>query len=320
MAKLITNLLLTLLCTILFSSFASGACLNLIKGPILFDAGSCKKLEPTQFMDFKKEKFKWINDLDLQGKNNLLNSYRGILVKGLVVESRAKNIGLDTEQGALKGKEIYVYMPPNTASCSQVANHRISGKINEICCEGGGNAPCLLNTSYVFQANKIVGKTASADGHQKRIEARKNPAYKKASKAFKNKKWQLAAKYFEKAKQVDKIDLLGLYKLSMSYRNLDLCKKANPILKNIFERRKNDQIWGDEVRVAKNSTFLLARCYARERKASEAKVVLDSFLLEPSVNKAEIKRALKHKDFGYISTSKEYLEFKEAAEKALKTP
>jgi hypothetical protein len=75
--------------------FAQDACFALIKGPIAFDVEFCKAFDPGMF-DTSKPKYKFIEDLDPQGRKELLDSYRGLVVKGTVVMSRAIKSGVST--------------------------------------------------------------------------------------------------------------------------------------------------------------------------------------------------------------------------------
>jgi hypothetical protein len=51
---------------------------------------------------------------------------------------------------------------------------------------------------------------------------------------------------------------------------------------------------------------------------SNAYMILSGYLLEPGKYQRELKQALKHKDFGWIHTSKQYREFKKEADKKVR--
>jgi hypothetical protein len=301
-----------------FIPLASADCLSLKKGPIVFDATGCKKIVPEEIFDGSLEKYSWINDLDPAGKKKLLDSYRGLYLKGLVVTSKAQDHGLSGAKGVLQGETIYMYMPPSANSCKNVRGVRLVGNLNEVCCDGSGDIPCMLQTSYLFQSAKAVGKAGSDAGDKSRAKAKKSKNYQLAYKAYRNKKWKSAAVLFEKARRNGALDIKGNYRLAHSYREMDLCKLAIKPLKHIQEMEKRKKIWGDEEPVARKAKFLLARCYSKMNLPSDAYMILSGYLLEPSKYQRELKQALKHKDFGWIHTSKQYREFKEDADKKIR--
>ena len=122
-----------------YSSHASAECLSLKEGPIVFDAVGCKKLAPEEFFDYSRDKYSWIKDLDPAGKKKLLDSYRGMLLKGQIVKSQVRDKGLPAAKGVLEGEQVFMYMPPSANTCQNVVGLRLAGKLNEKCCDGGGD-------------------------------------------------------------------------------------------------------------------------------------------------------------------------------------
>lgn len=301
----------------LASANAQAECLSLTSGPVVYDVIGCKVLTPEQHFDLAKEKYAWIKDLDPAGKKAFYDTYRGTYLKGKVVKSSATTKGIANEQGALNGDTIYSMIGPPATQCNQVLGKRIAGNLKEVCCEGGGQPPCLLDTSYLIQNMQVIGSAESSAGDQTRTKAKRSKDYQAAEKLFRQKKWKDAVKLYEKARPNDELDVTGFYHLGYSYREMDQCKDAIGPLKIVTEKAQKKQIWADEEGTARKAMFLLARCYAKMNDPQGAVLLLNSYLLEPKKYRSEIKGALNHKDFGWIHTSKEYRDFKEEAQKKL---
>lgn len=294
------------------------SCLSLKKGPVVYDVQGCGEVKPEQTFDLSREKFKWIGDMDTAGQKKLLDSYRGLLLKGIVVKSEARDSGLTGDSGVLEGDTVRMYMLPSGNSCKNVAGKRLQGVLKERCCDGGGDVPCLLNTSFVLTGVQSLGKANSADGDARRERAMKSKPYKAGIKAYKQRQWKKARSGFESARSNGSIDLRGEYLLAATYRELEKCRKSIPILETIYKRHVNKQIWGDEIPWARKAVFLLARCYAKINDPSRSAVILEAYLLEPKKYRRELRMSLGHKDFGWIHTSKEYRVYKAAAQKKLR--
>lgn len=296
---------------------AQAECLSLTNGPVVYDVIGCKVLTPETTFDLAKEKFAWIKDLDAAGRKQFYDSYRGTYLKGKVVKSSAQTKGIANEQGALNGDTIYTMVGPPATQCAQLLGKRLSGNLKEVCCEGGGQPPCLLDTSYLIQNAQVIGGAESAAGDQTRTKAKNSKDYQAAEKLFRQKKWKDAAKLYEKARPNDELDVTGFFHLAYSYREMDQCKDAVGPLKIVTEKAQKKQIWADEEATARKAMFLLARCYAKLNDPQAAVLLLNSYLLEPKKYKMEIQQSLKHKDFGWIHTSKEYRDYKDEAQKKL---
>jgi hypothetical protein len=137
-------------------------------------------------------------------------------------------------------------------------------------------------------------------------------------KAFQNKKFKMAAKFLERTRSRGKIDLAGRYALGVSYRKLDLCPKAIPVLKEIYDDFLKKKNWADQDKYTRRAIFLLARCYAKELNSGQAVLILNGYLVEPKKYKAEIRQSFKHRDFGWIHTTKDYINYKKEAQKKLR--
>lgn len=294
-------------------------CVSLVKGPIAFDVKSCGVVNPEASFDLKNARYTFIKDLPPADQKKFMDSYRGLILKGRVARSMAIRSGLSPEKGALNGEEVSVYVRPGEAQCNALMGMRVKGVIDEACCEGGGDAPCLLSSALVLKEVKPVGKADSAAGNKERSVAKASPDYVKAEEALRKKDYKEAARFYELVRQEGRLDLTGHYNLGLSYRFLDQCEKAVPVLDWIFKKSSKNEYWTDEEATVRKANFLLARCYAKLNKADYAMVILQSYLLDPQKYRAELKQGLHHKDFGWIKTSKEYQEFQSQAEKALKS-
>lgn len=302
----------------LIPQLGKAECLSLKEGPMVFDATGCKKLVPEELFNMSNSKYSWINDLDKVGRKKLLDSYRGLLLKGQVVKSKIKDKGLSTNRGALEGEEIFIYMPPSANACNNVLGLRLNGKLKEKCCDGNGDVPCLLNTTYLFNSVSAVGKAGSEAGDSTRGKAKRSKNVKLGDKEYAKKRYAKAIPFYEKARANGSLDVKGHYKLAHSYREQDVCARAVGPLEHIADMVARKKIWGDEEPIARKARFLQARCYAKMNKPQQAYLILSSYLLEPSKYRRELKQSLNHKDFGWIHTSKEYRLYKKDALKKLR--
>lgn len=210
-----------------------------------------------------------------------------------------------------------LYVPPGQQTCAGVLGKRVAGNLREICCDGGGDPPCLLNTSYVLSAPKVLGSAGTSAGDASRQKAAKSKDYVQGTAAFQQRKWKDAVKAFEQARAKGELDIKGHYRLGVAYRELDQCRDAVAPLRFVHEQREKKAIFADEESVARDAGFLLARCHSKMNEPGAAVLLLNSYLLEPQKYKKEIKESLSHKDFGWIHTSKEYREYKAEARKRL---
>ncbi len=298
-------------------SSAYAECMSLVSGPVIVDVAGCKMLEPEKVFDASKSKYKFIGDLDAAGRKEFLDTYRGLFFKVKVVKSKAVQKGLNVEEGALNGQTLYMYMAPSQNQCSAMLGKRISAQVNERCCDGGGDVPCLLDTGFVLKDPKVIGSTSSGAGDESRQRALRSASYKTGIAAFRAKKYKDAAAAFSKAKAAGELDVKGHYSLGFSYREMDQCGDAIPPLKYIHDASLKKDIWADEEDIARKATFLLARCYSKINDPGASVMILNSYLLEPQKYKSELKQALSNKDFGWIHTSKEYRDFKKEVGKKL---
>ncbi|MBF0440293.1 MAG: hypothetical protein HQK54_00150 [Oligoflexales bacterium] len=296
------------------SHVSTAQCVSIVKGPIVMDAASCGVLDPVASFDLNSERFRFIKEFAKPEQKKFFDSYRGLIIKGKVVSSQAVKSGLTEEKGALKGEDISVFVFPGKGKCDGVSGGRIDAVIEQACCAGGANPPCLLQSPYFFKSYKVIGKASSAAGDTDRKQAEKLDQYVKADNFYKKRDYKKAAALYETVRVEGKLDLKGYYKLGDSYRELDRCTKAIPVLEYVFEKSGKDNYWADEEAMVRKSNFLLARCYSKTNNPGKAVVILEGYLVDRKKYRQEISDSLSHPDFGWIKTTKEYLKYVEEVE------
>lgn len=313
------SLRIVLLAFTVIPSPAKAGCLTLASGPIVFDVAGCKLIDPEKDFDTTKEKFRFINDLDPAGRKAFIDSYRGLFLKGKVVKSNATSRGISAESNVLDGMDVFLFIPPPLKNaCDAVWGKRLAGNLRQICCDGGGDIPCLLETEYLLTGSDVVGSASSGAGDAQRQRAKRSKPVQDGDKAFGAKRYKDAIKNYEIARGNGDLDVGGLYKLGYAYREIDQCRDAIGPLKVIQDMSAKKKIWADQEKIARSAILLLARCYAKMNDPGPAVLILNGYLLESDKYSFELKESLRHKDFGWIHTSREYREYKKAAEKKVK--
>lgn len=296
---------------------AWGVCTSLIKGSVAVDVRQCSDIHPESAFPAQDSKYSFIYDLPPANRKTLYDSYRGILIGGRIVRSQAVRSGLSEEKGALSGESVHIFMPAGSATCTQVSGQRIQGNLEQICCEGGGNSPCLLDTDYVMKGFQPVERAPQKSLAQARSPEAK-ALYLDASKKLQAQDKKGAAAVFEKLRSMGQLDIQGQYVLALTYRDLDKCKNAMPLLAELQKQFEGNDYWVEAEPYLRAGSFLYARCLSKDGRASEAVLVLQGFLVEPKKYKKEILQSLSNPDFGYITTSKPYIKYKESAQRVLK--
>lgn len=305
-----------LLASVFLPFEAWGVCTSLIKGSVAVDVRQCSEIRPESAFPAQDSKYSFIYDLPPANRKTLYDSYRGILLKGRIMRSQAIRSGLSEERGALSGETVSIFMAAGTATCTQVSGRHIQGELEQICCEGGGNSPCLLDTDYVLKSFQPL-----ADTPQRSLAKARSPEakalYVEAAKKLQAKDKKGAAVVFEKLRTMGQLDIQGQYVLAATYRELDKCKSAMPLLTDLQHKFEANDYWVEAEPFVRGGSFLYARCLSKDSRASEAVLVLQGFLVEPRKYRKELQQSLTHPDFGYITTSKPYIKYKESAQRAL---
>lgn len=309
-------LLLTATLASIQTAAAYADCLSVIKGPIVLAPQSCTVVNPEATFAQAKPAFKAIRNMDATFRKKLYNSYRGLVLEGTVIRSLAKQQGMSEEKGALQGQSIKAFVA--TGTCATYQGRQVVGIIEEVCCNGGDTAPCLIDVTYKINRPEAKAAQPPAKQAMKRGTAKKSVDYAKAEEYFAKKQYADAIKLYEAAQARHELDPTGVYHLGASLREVDACPRAIPYLKLIYDKKIAGAVWADDDAVVRESNFLLARCYSRTSSQSEAMLILQSYLLEPKKHRKEITDSLNHPDFGFIHTSKDYIQYKNDAEKKLR--
>jgi hypothetical protein len=301
---------------LLISQPLHAVCASLVRGQIMLDIQSCSNIQPEQAFASSEPKYNFIRDLPPPQRKVFLDSYRGLSIKAKVARSFAVRSGLSPEKGALSGEVIKAYIPPQNLSCGAISGKRIQAVMDEVCCEGGGEAPCLLGTSYMLKKPAVLGAANSKAGHRD-SHLSKNPEYIKAQKLLLQKDYKQATVILDNLNFNGKLDVQGKFLLAAAYRDMDKCPRAIPILEDLYQRFEKSDFWTDDEPYIRRANFLYARCLSMQEKAGEAVMILQGFLVEPKKYRKEILESFSHPDFGYIKTSKPYMEYKQSAQRAL---
>ena len=302
---------------LLSSHRVEATCSALIKGDIAFDVQQCGLINPEKTFPTNIDRFSFIKDFAPSDRKAFYNSYRGLYVKGLVVRSLAVRSGLSPEKGVLNGETIEAFIPPGLTHCTTIQTKRIKAYLDEACCAGGGDPPCLLNSTYVFTSVKPIGKKQSTAGNRVGMQLDRNPKFKLANAFFAKGQYDRAAALYQELRQQQALDLRAEYYLGYAYRMQDDCQKALPSLERLYQSFSKGQYWAQYEKHVRRGTMLYARCLSKLKRPGEAVLALQGFLLEAKKYQNELRESLSHEDFGWIRTSKPYQQFQEAASKAL---
>lgn len=307
---------LGVLVLLLISQSLHAVCASLVRGQLMLDIQSCSNVQPEQAFASSEPKYNFIRDLPPPQRKAFLDSYRGLTVRAKVARSFAVRSGLSPEQGALSGETIKAFIPPQTLNCGAIQGKRVQAVMDEVCCEGGGEVPCLLGTSYMLKKTAVLGSANTKAGHSDSHLSR-NPEYIQAQKLLAQRDYKKATAILEKLNFNDQLDVQGKFLMAAAYRDMDKCPKAIPVLETLYQKFEKSDYWTDDEPYIRRANFLYARCLSMQEKSGEAVMILQGFLVEPKKFRKEILESLSHPDFGYIKTSKSYLEYKGAAQRAL---
>lgn len=292
-------------------------CATLIRGPLIIDVQQCKAVQPEQSFPRSDSKYNFIQDLPPANRAAFLDTYRGLLIRGKVARSSAVRTGLTNEKGALNGERIMAYIQPHSGagslSCDAINNRRIQTVLDEVCCEGGGEAPCLLGSSYLLKQTQVSSEASGRNPNGSRSSSLAQQALALMGK----RDIRGAITLLEKARAQKTIDVQSLYLLGLAYREADQCPKALPLLEGLYKRLESNNSPAEEEEYLRGGTLLYARCLSMLNQPGEAVMALQAFLIEPKKYKKEILQSLQHEDFGWIRTDKQYIRYQESAKRAL---
>lgn len=294
-----------------------GICASLISGQLAVNVEKCGAHIPEKTFSKPNDRLKFIGDLSPDDRKQFFNSYRGVIVEGRVVRSLAIKSGLSPEKGVLNGQSIKAYIPPGNLGCKPIYKKRIRAQLEEACCEGGGQAPCLLGMSYVLKNPEVLGDIKGGAGNAKRMLLSTNKKYLQANSFVKKRKYRSAIPIYKELKELEMLDLRGHFFYGYSLYRIDKCKAALPVLEYIYKKSQSNSYWANEEKTMKKGVLLYARCFSRLGKTGNAVQILQSFLANPKLYRAEIKESLSNSDFGRIKTTTDFQSYMNDAQKAL---
>ncbi|MBC7661517.1 MAG: hypothetical protein H7249_17610 [Chitinophagaceae bacterium] len=315
----LTSIPLIIMTLTTFSQAVQAACTTLIKGPVAILVKECKAIVPETTFASRDSKYNFIRDLPPANRKQFMETYRGVLVTGPVTQSQAIRQGMSVEKGALLGESISALIPAVAGNCETTSGHTIEVDLTQACCDGGGEAPCLLDTGYVLRNVKLSDPKATGKDAAGKRSPEIQALYAKAKQAISVHDLRGAAVSFEQIRSKGELDVASKFKLGIIYRELDKCALALPVLEELQHKFETKDYWTDTEGPVRKGTFLYARCLSVTGKTNEAVLVLQGFLVEKSRYRKEILESLSHKDFGYMHTSKSFINYKKNAEKLLKT-
>ena len=302
-----------ILIAVFFCKSVHAECVGLISGPMILDVIKCTAINPEAVFSRSNPSYSFIYDLPEADKNNYLNSYRGLYIRAKVQSSEANKGTFDPSKGVLTGEMIKAFIPPGSLTCSAIDQRRIKVKMDEKCCDGAGSVPCLLETSYFLDGATVISSKANS-----KFSGRKVPDYvKPAKQALQKQQYDQVVDLLNPIFQANQLELSGLVMLGAAYRQLDMCGKAEKPLARAYSLYLKKQYWEEDSPLIRKAVFLHARCLAKEKKVAASVEVLQSMLFAIDLFRDEVSQSLSHPDFGWIRTSKEYLQYVKAAQKKL---
>lgn len=297
---------------------AYSGCSSLSKGKITLKVNSCTvpNIQPSMIKNREYQR-KFVK-MDKIERRRLRVMYKGITIDGLVLKSAVQKTGaLDTELD-LQGQKISIFLTKKKVACNLLVGKIIESYLEEGCCDGHINPPCLFESHYLFNRKIFYStKPSIPDFKSLRLKENKSKIVREANKQLKKNNFKKAALLYEKANRLNQLGIRGHYYLGVSYRLLDQCDKAVKPLEFIRKKDlKRENIKIEDLAI-KQGVLLLARCYSRLLKPDQAVNVLNNLLYEPKRFKTQIKSSLSHSDFGWIHQEKSYIEYKQRAEEII---
>jgi len=135
---------------------------------------------------------------------------------------------------------------------------------------------------------------------------------------LKEKRYKEGIKAMRELSDDNKLDAASYLSWGQILMNADNCKAALYPFKELQVRKQEGRLMISDPQVDRRALFLQARCHARLNEVSEAIYILNGYLLNPEKFSKELDQALKNSDFGFISSSKEYREFRANAREKLR--
>jgi hypothetical protein len=319
----ISNLLLLAslgLAWVAIPSSLYAACLATIKGEMLVDILQCQEVKIPEDLALDDEAFVVTKSMSAVDRKKLFKQYVGKQMKVFVQKSGAVDEGIGSKD-ALRGQSIEVFFRSTSQDCKDLKQKRAKALLNQTCCDGRSDAPCMIEGSkgFYFETVQTIGRVSGSTGNKQLQQAIKHPDYLKAARMLKEGEYGESAKLLERLLKEDKLDVRGHYLLGIAHHRDEQCSKAIDPLEKIRAIELSGKLMAGEInKILKPAAFLLARCYARQLKAGKAVIILNSYLISPDAYLSYIRKSLKAPEFGVIHTSKEYIKYRRRAKRVLR--
>ncbi len=294
----------------------NGQCVGRASGAVTVDVLDCSVYKIGQENTREDVSLDFIAGMDPKERSSFVASYSGQILRVFVAKSMAKRSGaLNNNKNVLNGDTIWVYYPSKQPGCSSFIGQRVAGVLQEHCCLGNAEPPCLTKTDYVLTQTKILGPTPA---NKKTVtKTKKSKEYIQAMTYMRARQYEKARPILVKLYNDNKLDVEGIYNLAIVYSETERHSSAIKVLEKIVEKKDNDTLWGEYKELGKEAEFLLARCYARNQEAGRATIILGGYLQDKVLYRKYIERSLSHPDFGWIKTSKDYQNYRKKAVEVL---
>lgn len=309
-------------------------CDSSMTAELVLNVTQCSMIDPEKLFDAADEKYAWMYELAAREREQVLNSYRGLVLAGPVLKG-----DVTSSQGTAKslmGKQLRTFVLGEKQKCADYEGRKISAKLEQQCCDGAGVSPCLLKTSYSLKDVKIEQEFLTLTMKQV-LQRYQNtsPENKKAISLFqqkdfvalvnilgprvvenwqqnlsgnraKDKSWLQPLKNFKILEKSNEVDL---YLFAYAFRELGEYKHSIVILERMRELWNQDRLLGAYELLGKEGLLLLAKNFARDKQDWPAVELLELFRLQPERFAKQLERALKDADFGWIKATKAFQEF-----------
>ena len=143
------------------SQIAKADCIDLTSGRIEYQVTGCEVINPEALFLTPESRDRFFKEHSPQQAKDILDSYRGIILEGKVVSSKAVAKGIKVRREALLGEQPSMFVSASNASkCAALIGKRMPGVVQQNCCDGHLEVPCLTKTSYVFSFDSHISRGA----------------------------------------------------------------------------------------------------------------------------------------------------------------
>ncbi len=276
------------------------ACTGLFSGDLELDVLACSTIDPVAKVKEWKKDNEWLDNFSSTNLEEFKLSYKGEIIKGRV--NSAKPIGQNKN---FVGRNLVMFSKINKIRCAENIGKRILVIITQVCCNGSGNSPCLLDTPYVVSAIKPAGPSFNTPKEILNNYVVKNPKIKNALSLLDQKKYEESTTILKAESQ----HLYAKYLLAFAYRNMSSPEASLAPLEDWRKAYLSNTLSHDELVLAKDALLMLAKCYALTRQPEKSIAILNIFLAKPRQFSRELKLADSSEDFGWIKATQEWRDY-----------